>query len=356
MMVREATERDWHAVTEFFLSTPLESGTVFVLDRHPDFAVLPGLRGVFRSFLAFEGERLAGTVTALCRKATERGQMVIVGEVIDFRVAAWARGGRAAFLLLRAAYEAFCAHGVDWITCLIGSQNRATLPLVARRAGFPKLVALGGFASVHFIGWRVPALVEPNGLTVRAATAGDATMVAELSAEALGGDLLSPAEPIRWPDAAGLHRAWIASGPDGTLRGMLLIWDGETVRRLRILRYRTADLPLRCVTRVGAWLGMTSPLPSTGGVLGLWASRVVAIRHGGSVTLRALLRAALRDAAVAGRSVVQLNLHGLDPLLRELPKYPSSMYRSTLYGCPWRSDSVDPSSPAERYYADLARA
>ena len=215
MIVREATTGDWPTAAEFFLSTPLESGTVFVLDRRPDFGALPGLRGVFRTFLAFEGERLAGTVTALCRKAKERDQVVIVGEVIDFRVAAWARGGRAAFLLLRAAYEAFRAYGVDWFGCLIGDQNRATLPLVARRAGFPNLVALAGFASVHFIAWRVPSLSEPNGLTVRAATAADAATVAELSAEAFAHELLAPTNPIEWPDAAGLHRAWIASAPDG---------------------------------------------------------------------------------------------------------------------------------------------
>ena len=68
MIVREATAEDWPTVAEFFLSTPLESGTVFVLDRRPDFGALPGLRGVFRTFLAFEGERLAGTVTALWQK------------------------------------------------------------------------------------------------------------------------------------------------------------------------------------------------------------------------------------------------------------------------------------------------
>jgi hypothetical protein len=182
-------------------------------------------------------------------------------------------------------------------------------------------------------------------------------MVAELSAEALGHELLAPAEPIGWPDVAGLHRAWIASAPDGTPWGLLLVWDGDTVRRLRIVRYRTADLPLWCVTRVGAWLGMASPLPSPGGVLALWASRAATIRHGGSDTLRALLRAALRDATVAGRNVVQLNLHGLDPLLRELPKYASSTYRSTLYGCPCRGNAVVRlSTPTERYYADLARA
>ncbi len=283
--------------------------------------------------------------------------MVIVGEVIDFRVAAWARGGRAAFLLLRAAYEAFCAHGVDWISALSASQNRATLPLVARRAGFPKLVALGGFASVHFIGWRVPSLVEPNGLTVRAATAADATMVAELSAEALGGE----SALTGGADRGGRTRL-ACTEPGSQARRMALCaaccWSG-TAKQCAAFGFFAIGRPtcrFDASPASGAWLGMTSPLPSPGGVLGLWASRVVTIRHGGSVTLRALLRAALRDAAVAGRSVVQLNLHGLDPLLRELPKYPSSIYRSTLYGCPWRSDSVDPSSPAERYYADLARA
>ena len=354
MIVREATAKDWPAVTDFFLSTPLDSGTVFVLDRRPDFGALPCLRGAFRTFLAFEGERLAGTVTALWRKARARNQDVLVGEVTDLRVARWARGGRAAYLLLRAAYETFEAQSVDWIVCLIGEQNRATLPLVARRAGLPALVPLAAFASVHFIAWRVPALAEPNGLTVHAADATDAALVADVWTEAVGHELLAPADPMAWPDAAGLHRAWIATAADGTAAGMLVIWDAERVRRLRILRYRTADLPHRIATRVGAWLSLTSPLPSPGGVLGFWASRVVTVRDGGAATLRALLRSALRDATRAGRSVVQLNLHALDPLLRELPKYPRSTYRSTLYGCACHADAVIPASPAERYYADIS--
>jgi Acetyltransferase (GNAT) family len=357
MIVREATAADWSAVSDFFLSTPLESGTVFVLDRRPDFGALLRLRGVFRTFLALEGDRLAGTVTALCRKARARNQVVLVGEVTDLRVAGWARGGRAAFLLLQAAYEAFKANGVDWIVCLIGDQNRATLPLVTRRAGFPALVPLAAFASVHFVAWRVPFLPEPSGLTVRAAGAEDAAVVARLTAETVGRELLAPAEPLVWPDVAGLHRAWIARSADGNPCGMLMIWDGEPVRRLRILRYRRADLTLRITARVGAWLGVTAPMPSPGGVLGLWASRVVTITNGGSVTLRALLRTALRDATVAGRSIVQLNLHGLDPLLRGLPKYPRSTFRSTLYGCPCRGEARVPGfhgCPTERYHADLS--
>jgi hypothetical protein len=355
LIVREATTSDWPAVTQFFLSTPLESGAVFILDRRPDFGALPTLRGAFRTFLAFEGDRLAGTVTALCRHARVRDHPVIVGEVIDFRVAAWARGGRAAFLLLRAARDAFDAYGVDWITCLIGDHNLTTLPLIARRAGFPALQVLARFASVHFISWRVPAFTERNGLTMRLATVEDAATVAELSAETLGQELLTPRESIGWPDPTGQHRAWIASAPDGTPSGMLLVWDGDSARRFRILRYRTADLPLRCGMRVGALAGIASSLPSPGGVLGMWASRVATIRRGGSVTLRALLRSALRDATAEGRSVVQLNLNALDPLLRELPKYPKSTFRSTLYGCCCRGDAPAGSSQTTRYYADLAR-
>jgi len=355
MIVREATPSEWPSVTEFFLSTPLQSGTVLLLDRRPDFGALPGLRGAFRTFLALEGDRLAGTVTALCRQAREPDRTVLVGEIIDFRVAAWARGGRAAFLLLRAARDAFDAQGVDWITCLIGDRNRAALPLVARRAGFPALVALARFASVHYVSWRVPRLAESNGLTVRAATAADAATVAELSANALSDVRLAPVDPIAWPDATGRHRAWIASAPDGTPSGLLLVWDGEPLRRIRILRYQPSDLPLRCVTRAAAWLGVSAPLPPPGGALGLWASRIVTITRGGSVTLRALLRAALRDATAEGRSVVQVNLDALDPLLRELPRYPSSTYRSTLFGCSSMGDAVAAASPAARYYTDLAR-
>lgn len=355
MIVREATAVDWPKVADFFLTIPLEAGTAFVLDRRPDFGALPGLRGEFRTFLVFQGKRLAGTVTALWHTGRDGAHSIKVGELIDFRVASWARGGRASIHLLRAANAVFAAQRVDWIVCLIGKQNQAAIPLVTRRAGLPLLAPLEEFASVHFMAWRVPRALESSSITVRAAEASDATLVIELCGSALDSERFAPVEPIRWPDPTGRHRAWIAVDLEGTPCGVLLLWDGELARRLRVVRYRAADLPLRIVASVAAHCGLGAPLPAPGGALGLWASRVVVIRRGGGDTLRALLGAALRAAAATGRNIVQLNLRRTDPLLQELPPYPRSTYWSTLYGAPCRVSPVPLKPFTERHHADLAR-
>ena len=355
MILREATAADWPQISEFFLDTPLQSGTSFVLDRRPAFGALPALRGSFRSFLVFQDHRLAGTVTALWRPAANGARVVMVGEVIDLRVAPWARGGRAVFYLLHAAYDVFVTERVEWVFCLIGKHNRATSPLVARSIGLPPLEPLEDFASVNFVAGRAPRFVAARGVTVRVAEESDAALLANAWSESHALERFVPPDSFTWPDLTGRHRSWLAFRPDGTPCGALVTWDGASVRRVRIIRYRAADRPIRAAIAVAAVLGVTNPLPAPGEVLGLWASRAIAIPRDDGRTLRALLDAALSAAATAAQNVLQLNLRGRDPLLRRLPPYPRSTYWSTLYGGPCDGSPLPAAARAERYYADLAR-
>ena len=190
---------------------------------------------------------------------------------------------------------------------------------------------------------------------MRAASAADASLLAGFCAAAYATELFAPPQLLEWPDPAGRHHAWLAFEPDGTPCGALVMWDGDAVRRLRIMRYRATDLPLRVAIGVAARLGLTNPLPAPGEVFGFWASRMVAVRQGDSRILRALLDAALTSAATAGQSAVQINLHGGDPLLRRLPPYPRSTYWTTLYGCPRDGSPVPAHFLSERFHADLAR-
>jgi hypothetical protein len=347
LILREASAADWPEVAEFFLATPLQSGTSFVLDRRPDFSALPALRGRFRTFLVFQDRTLAGTVTALWHSARSGMLTMTVGEVMDLRVASWARGGRATLHLLRAAYDVFVAERVDWIVSLVGRQNDATLRLVGGRIGLPPLERLEDFASVHFVAARIPRLVAARGA--------DASLLNELCEAQAAAERLSPTESLAWPDPTGRHRAWLAFEPDGTPCGALVAWDGDALRRIRIVRYRASDLPLRIAVGIAASLRLTKPLPAPGEVFGVWATRLVIVRRGGSHTLRALLDAALSAAATAGQSALQVNLRARDPLLRGLPPYPRSTYWSTLYGGPCDGGKIPSHCLTERYHADLAR-
>ncbi len=353
-MLREAAAADWPQIADFFLATPLQSGTSFVLDRRPDFGALPALRGQFRTFMVFQRQRLVGTATALWHVARDGLDTTTLGEVIDLRVAPCARGGRAISHLLHAVYAAFLAERVDWIVCLIGKNNRAAISTVAGRVGLPRLEFLEDFASVHFIAGRVPRLFAASGVTVRAAKASDASLLTELCAESCATQRFAPSESLEWPHPTGRYRAWLAFKPDGTPCGALVIWDGEPVRRLRIVHYSSADLPLRIAIGVAARLGMANPLPAPNEVFGLWASSVVAVRHDDGRTLHALLDAALAAAVAAGQNVLQINLSAQDPLLRRLPPYPRSTYWSSLYGYQ-RDPGLISHHPSKRHHADLAR-
>jgi hypothetical protein len=356
VIVHEAAASDWPALAEFLLATPLEAGAAFVLDRRPDFGALPRLRGEFRSIVARRDGVITGMVTVLWHPALDGADMLLVGEIIDLRVAPWARHGSTTIRLLRAAHATLLEQRVDWITCLIGRQNQAAISLLGRRVGLPMLAPLDEVASVHFMAWRAPLARGNTRVQVRKACASDAPLLREFCAAAYASERLAPVEALAWPDPGERHRAWIAFDSCNRPSGALLLWDPEPVRRIRVLRYRSTDLPVRLLAGVLARFGRAAPLPAPGDVLGVWASRMVSIRHGGAATLRCLLDAALGAAAEAGRNVVQLNLHADDPLLRMLPPYPRATYWSTLYGAPCRGALVPPSTQPVRHHVDVAFA
>ena len=353
MIVREATAADWPQVTDLFVATPVQAGTSFVLDRRPDFEALPRLRGQSRTFVVAQGQRLAGTVTALWRRAMDGTKQITVGEIIDLRVAPWARGGRVTIHLLRAVHETFVAARVEWILSLIGKHNHAARAVTVRKEGLPALAALEDFASIHFLAMRIPP--QRSGPSVREAGLSDAELLAEFWAKQQASERFAPPAVFVWPDPTGHHRAWLAFGPDGATQGVLVAWDGEALRRLRIVRYQATDLPLRAAMGVAAMFGRSVALPAPGEVLRLWATRLVVVRSGGARTLRALVDAALGSAVAEGRHVLQVNLHGHDPLLRQLPPYLRSTYWTTLYGGPLDGRPVPPPFPTERFHGDIAR-
>ena len=344
MIVREATAGDWPAAAEFFLSTPLESGTVFVLDRRPDFGALPGLRGVFRTFLAFEGERLAGTVTALCERprsvtrssSSERSSTFVWrhGRAADERRFSCCE--RRTRRSVRTAWTGLAASSATRIERRCHSSPvEPAFPSWWRSQGSRACTSLPGefplcLNQTVSLCARQPLRMRRRSLSSRRTRS--PTSCSRRPSRSSGRTRLACTEPGSQARRMARRAACCLSGTAKQCAAFEFFAIGRPTCRFDASRAS------------GAWLGIASPLPSPGGVLGLWASRVVTIRHGGSVTLRALLRAALRDATVAGRSVVQVNLHARDPLLRELPNYPSSIYRSTLYGCPYRGDSVVRSS------------
>jgi hypothetical protein len=355
MRLREAGLEDGPMLCEFFRQTPMEAGTAVVLDRGPEFFALLKLKGLAKTFLLFDGDRLTGTATALWHSARDGGREVTVGEVLDLRVAEPARGGRASWQLLGAVREAFDQAGVDWISCLIMSDNHMAAQLVNGRAGLPRLEPLARYASVHYLSWRAPMRATADWTITRASPAAGPAL-AGLFGPAHRASRFAPSESVCWPDPASRSSAWLAIDGGGRPLGALLLWDGDKVRRIRIARYRVSDAPLRLLARAAEAVGAAVALPAPGEVLRTWASRGFVLAHPEPTLTRALLGAALREAVDSGRHVVQINLEQSDPLLPLLPRYPRSTYWTTLYCAPYPSKAGAAEPHPSPYYADIALA
>lgn len=308
MRLREATHEDSARLVEFFQRTPMSAGTSFVLDRGPDFFALLALRGASRTFALFNGDRLVGTATALWRTVHDQGLDVVHGEVVDLRVADFARGTRAAWRLLGAVREAFTAAGVMWVSCLIAGGNQLATALVTGRAGLPPLSWRRRYQSAHYLACRPPWRSDD-----------------EWSIESAGEST----------DPSARSTTWTARDASGRQVGTLRLWDGDSVRRIRIEQYRRAEWPLRVFSRLAGAVSAGVALPREGGVLRTWASREFVVDPPNRTVVRALLSASVRAAVHSGRHVVQINLDARDPLVELLPRFPRSTFMSDVYGAPF---------------------
>jgi hypothetical protein len=345
-VIREASATDGPPLIAFFRDTPVRASTEFVLDRGPEFGALLRLRGHARTFIALQEERIVGTVTALWHEGVDGDRVLQVGELVDLRVAPELRGSPAAVRLLARAGAALEEAGADWVLCLIGDRNREAGRLVSGGAGLPSLAPVSRYASVHYPAWRLPGRRHPGGLSVRRAGPEDGPVLAQFVCETAAGRRFTPATLFPWPDPDGTHHGWIAEDIGGRPIGGLVVWDPMTVRRIRVRRYSPGDQVFRGLMAFASLLGAAKPLPDPGEPLRLWASRWLGARSRPALVTRALVREAIRAAAVAGQHVLQLNLEARDPLLPLLPALPRSFYWSTVYGRPLRDTGSMPPDAA----------
>jgi hypothetical protein len=340
--LHEAGAGDTPELVRFFLETPVEASTNFVLDRAPDFAALPRLRGQSATFVARDGAGICGCATALWHDATSpSGSFIRVGEVMDLRVNPDHRKGVVAARLLRCVRDALLRAGVDHVFCLIADNNAGARSLLGGRAGFPEMRALTRYACVHIIPMRLRS--RSSGYMVRRADASDAQMLSELVTSTTAHVLVRDPCVTQFPQPSEGHMAWMALRGEEPVAG-LMAWDGYAVRRIRVMRYSGASGL--------AAARLAAALPPPGGALHMWATRWLGAPGNDTTALRVLLSHVSHDAASAGQHVFQVNIPDGHPATRSLPLLPRTTLRTTLYGTRMRGG---PLSPGE-YHADPAMA
>jgi ribosomal protein S18 acetylase RimI-like enzyme len=353
VIVREASSADGPALVRLFLETPLVAGTSFVIDRAPDFfaSIRPQTRA--QTFVAEDTGRLVGVVTGTWRTVSDQGRQVKVGEIVDLRVAANARRSGVAHELLTRIKSVCEAAEVDWATCLIADRNAAVAGLVRGTGALPAFEPVDRWVSVHFIAWRVPRTGRSARVRVRRGTSADRPIVEGMQKDLMRDWRLRESHEAMPEDPAEYH-TWIAESATGEPRGALVLRDGARSRRIRVAKYGAGDAVLRAAVGVAARMGVATALPREGDVLRLWSSTWLGATCADPTVVRALLIAALHEAARERIHVVQINLSERDPIHAVLPRLPGSRFHSTLFALRRRTSSA-PIGPAEICDVDIAR-
>ena len=344
MIVREATPDDGPALVRLFLETPLAAGTSFVIDRAPDFfaTVRPQTRA--QTFVADDGGVLVGVVTGVWRTVVDDERHASVGEIVDLRVAPHVRRRGVAYDLLTRIKSVFEATDIDWATCLVADRNAAVAGLVRGAGELPLFEPVDRWLSAHFIAWRMPRAGRRASLRVRRATSTDRQIVDAMQTDLTRDWRLRESHGAMPDDDPADYHTWIAESAGGDPLGGIVLRDGTRSRRIRVAKYGAGDRALRVAVKVAARMG----------VLRLWASTWLGAVRPEPVVVRALLLAALREAARAGIHVVQINLSARDPIRVVLPSLPGSRFWSTLFALRRRASSR-PIGPGEICHVDIAR-
>ena len=274
--VRRATRADNARFCEVFSSVSMKADLHLAVDRAPDFFALYDMQRAERVSYALEvDEQVEGIATYLSRPAWIDGRLETVGYAGDLRLTPAARGGKVLPLVFGPGFrDARQALGCGVIfTAIITSNKRAVAALTGRQSrheDMPHYHELRRFKirNVQFTTAKPP---RSRGITVRTATDADLAPLATLLAadhqtRPLGyafDEALLRHRLARWP-GLGLHDVYLAFD-GGTLVGATATWDGEQVKRYRVLGYHRAMRWIRLAFNLAAPLGGFTPLPAAGG-------------------------------------------------------------------------------------------
>jgi hypothetical protein len=345
VVVRPAEPRDNAARCELFARVAMETDLGLSVRREPDFDALYRLQSsTFHAVVVELDGVIEGTGTIVVRDGYVGGTARPVGYLGDLRLSPKLQGrlllDRFFSGLLEEVRERF---GCElFLTSVIASNERALRALTretarSRRAGRPRYQAVGDFdiRSIH--------LLPPRGrgdaaVTVRAGRASDVAAIAALLDEDGRGRPFGYVFPerelrrrmVEWPGLRPESFS-LAHNAAGDLVGCLAIWDAAPVKRTVVTSYRGAMRRVRFGHDVAATLLGRRRLPAPGEPFRYAYVTHQVVRDGDPAVLRALLRAAYRDARRAGYHFMSICAPEASPLESAFAGYPATNLRARLF-------------------------
>ena len=322
---RPALPDDNAALVTLAAACPMEGDIGLCVDRSPDFFALNRLEGeAWRVDVVDAADgTLAGCIAIARRRVYMLGVEREVMYFSDLKVHPDHRGSGAAEALIRHAWQACREMGGDevptLVTVLAGNaaiERRARGPRGSPPwTNFARLVA----HSVSLV-WkrRVPAVA---GMRVERACAADLAEMAELWQK------LAPARNFAPAFAPGGFEAWIEQAPglepesywllrgdDGRIAAFLGLWDQETFKHTRVVRYSRPLAAFRLSYNLLAPLIGAARLPGRGSAMRFLTAVHVCVPPDRPAMLRALVLSAYDALRGRGYAFFSVGLDAKDPL------------------------------------------
>jgi hypothetical protein len=317
LILRQAVETDHLAIEELFRTTPMGSQIRIGFERDPDYfagarvqATEPSVWGAFEA-----NGRAVGILSAGSRRVWLDGERPMC-YLSDLRIHPDFQGSSLlarGFRLLR--HEVF--QSGEWAQTLVLEGNPQALDLLtSQRGGLPQYRPAG-----RYVSWLLPfqRIHRKSNIQVRTATDADLVEMQELldasSRRRSFSEILNLADlgKASWRDLVA--NDFLIAEKNGTIVGMLGLWDQSRFQRLRVKGYSPALTLLRPFWNTWSQLHGGIPLPRAGDVLPLRKATAIACQNDDPEILRALLAMAL---AGNDKRLLLLGLSAKDPLAAAL--------------------------------------
>lgn len=353
--IREASRADNGRLLDLTRATPMPGAIGLRIDREPDFFRLQALRGKGRVLVQEECGEIQGCISLSHRTVRAAKRERTLWYVGDLKVhPAHRRKGVGAGLAV-AALEYLMDQNADLLACVVAKGNRRVSTFLEGKFQIPPFLSLGDLSVLMLLSSRRG---PGHRFQVREGTEADTAELADLYRNSSARFEVAPILTEEdWREALDGDPAVckvLVAAENGRVQAAGWLFDVQWAKKHVVISLSAGLSALAVPLRPLAGLSPAFRIPREGETVSLLCLRHLCVRDDNMEALRALVRAARKQAFAGDFPFVLYGLHERDPFRRAFRRLPhfsmgSELFLTSLQGNEELVEEVSRGVPVEDY-------